>query len=99
MAVERPASPPAPLGRGTLGRQLLIRVVALVAAAAVLLSLLTTLAVRQLLVGEVDQQLNAVIDRMRRDSNDRPVGREGRRGLLQPGQPIGTLYADRKSVV
>ena len=74
-------------------RKLLLRVLALVAAAAVLLSLLTTLAVRQLLVGQVDQQLKAVIDRMRRDGDSGPDGRPGRRGLLQPGQPIGTLYA------
>ena len=79
--------------RGTLARKLLLRVVALVAAAAVLLSVLTTLAVRELLVGQVDQQLNAVIDRMRRESNDGRDGRGGRRGLLEPGQPIGTLYA------
>jgi two-component system OmpR family sensor kinase len=81
-----------PFARGTLARKLLLRVLALVAAAAVLLSLLTTLAVRQLLVGQVDQQLNAVIDRLRRDSDD-PYDRGPRRGLLEPGQPIGTLYA------
>ena len=75
--------------RGTLARKLLLRVVALVAAAAVLLSVLTTLAVRQLLVGQVDQQLNAVIDRLRRDDDRR--GPRG--GLLEPGQPIGTLYS------
>src|ERR671916_2570428 len=89
MTVEQPAKPPAPFGRGTLGRQLLVRVVALVAAAAVLLGALTTLATRQLLVSQLDQQLNAVTDRLRRDRGD--IG--GRRGLLEPGQPIGTLYA------
>ena len=95
-----PAAPPAaaaaerPFARGTLARKLLLRVLALVAAAAVLLSLLTTLAVRQLLVGQVDQQLTAAIDRLRRDSDyDGPDGRGPRRGLLEPGQPIGTLYA------
>jgi two-component system, OmpR family, sensor kinase len=89
MTVEQPAKPPAPFGRGTLGRQLLLRVVALVAAAALLLGALTTVATRQLLVSQVDQQLNAVTDRLRRDHGD--TG--GRRGLLEPGQPIGTLYA------
>ena len=54
---------PAPFGRGTLGRKLLLRVVALVAAAAVLLGLLTTLATRQLLLGQLDRQLDAAADR------------------------------------
>ena len=93
-----PASTSA-FGPGTLARKLLLRVLALVAAAAVLLSLLTTLAVRELLVGQVDQQLNAAIDRVRRDRYDGPGGSDGpdgrgpSGGLLEPGQPIGTLYA------
>ena len=90
--VVAPAAPASAFGPGTLARKLLLRVLALVAAAAILLSLLTTLAVRQLLVGQVDQQLTEVIDRIRRDSNDGRGG-QGGRGLLQPGQPIGTLYA------
>ena len=90
--VVAPAAPASAFGPGTLARKLLLRVLALVAAAAILLSLLTTLAVRQLLVGQVDQQLTEVIDRIRRDSND-GRGARGGRGLLAPGQPIGTLYA------
>ena len=90
LAAPAPGST-SPFARGTLARKLLLRVLALVALAAVLLSLLTTLAVRQLLVGQVDQQLTAVIDRIRRDDDGR--GGRGGRGLLQPGQPIGTLYA------
>jgi two-component system, OmpR family, sensor kinase len=105
---EAPAPAPAPapasaFGPGTLARKLLLRVLALVAAAAVLLSLLTTLAVRELLVGQVDQQLNAAIDRVRRDRYDGPGGSDGpdgrgpSGGLLEPGQPIGTLYAAYRS--
>ena len=90
--VVAPAAPASAFGPGTLARKLLLRVLALVAAAAVLLSLLTTLAVRQLLVGQVDQQLTEVIDRIRRDSNDGRGG-PGGQGLLEPGQPIGTMYA------
>jgi len=86
-------TPSAPFARGTLARKLLLRVLALVAAAAVLLSLLTTLAVRQLLVGQVDQQLTAVIDRISRDEDEGPYDQGPRRGLLESGQPIGTFYA------
>ena len=81
-----------PLGRGTLGRQLVVRVVLLVAVAAILLSAATTLAARQLLINQVDAQLNAVTDRLRRDPGRDPGGGP-RGGLLQPGQPIGTLFA------
>jgi two-component system OmpR family sensor kinase len=82
-------APPPAFARGTLARKLLLRVVALVAAAAVLLSVLTTVATQELLVGQVDQQLDAVTDRLRRDGD----GRGPRGGLLEPGQPIGTLYS------
>jgi two-component system, OmpR family, sensor kinase len=54
---------PAPFARGTLGRKLLVRVLALVAAAAVLLSLFTTLATRQLLLGQLDRQLDSALAR------------------------------------
>ncbi len=98
MSLNRPtespgaAAPGAPMGRGTLGRQLVLRVVVLVAAAAILLSSATTLATAQLLMRQVDTQLNAVTDRLRRDGRDNdPSGPRG--GLLQPGQPIGTMYA------
>ena len=87
------AAPANPFGRGTLARKLLLRVVALVAAAAVLLSALTTLATEQLLVSQVDRQLDAVTDRLRRDPDGGGYGPGPRGGLLQPGQPIGTLYA------
>src|SRR5215210_596096 len=92
MTVEHAASAPRPLGRGTLGRQLLVRVVALVASAALLLGALTTVATQELLIRQVDKQLGQVTDRMRRQSDD-----PGGRGLLESGQPLGTIYAAYRS--
>ena len=95
----RPAAGPAPFGRGTLGRKLLVRVLALVAAAAVLLSLFTTLAIRQLLLGQLDRQLDSALARQQQFRSggggpsdlDRgpPPG-----GIRVPGQQIGTLAAE-----
>ncbi|GAA2096053.1 HAMP domain-containing sensor histidine kinase [Microlunatus panaciterrae] len=81
---------PSPFGRGTLGRKLILRVVLLVAAVAILLSSATTLATRQLLMGQLDRQLDTVTDRYRNGAGD---GDGPRGGLLQPGQPIGTIVA------
>ncbi len=90
-ALEPPGRPLAPLGRGTLGRQLVIRVTALVALAAVLLSLATALATRQLLLQQIDRQVNAVVAGQR----DGPqFGRPGRRGdIVQVGNPQNTILA------
>ena len=81
-------------GPGTLARKLLLRVLALVAVAAVLLSLLTTLATRQLLLGQLDRQLHAALARQQQyrggpDSRGGPPG-----GIRIPGQQIGTLAAE-----
>ena len=93
------AGAPAPFARGTLGRKLLVRVLALVAAAAVLLSLFTTLATRQLLLGQLDRQLDSALARQQQFRSggagpsdlDRgpPPG-----GIRVPGQQIGTLAAE-----
>jgi two-component system, OmpR family, sensor kinase len=81
---------PVPFGRHTLGRQLVIRVTALVALAALLITTATALATRQVLMSQLDRQLDAVTARLRD-----PVGTYTNRGtdsgLLRPGQPIGTL--------
>ena len=61
------AAPSVPTGRGTLARQLVLRVVALVALSAVLLSLFTALATRALLIGQLDEQLNASKGRIMSD--------------------------------
>ena len=98
--LEPPGEQPAPLGRGTLGRQLVIRVTALVALAAILLGGATALATRQLLINQLDRQINAALTRQQQfraggggswDPSDqgRPPG-----GVRVPGQPIGTLAAE-----
>jgi two-component system OmpR family sensor kinase len=82
--------PLAPLGRGTLGRQLVIRVTALVALAAVLLSLATALATRQLLLQQIDRQVNAVA----LGQSGGPGGRAGGRDdIVQFGNPQDTIIA------
>ena len=92
-----PSAEPAPLGRGTLGRKLLIRVVALVAAAAILLGLLTTLATRQLLLGQLDRQLEEVLT-LQQQFRGGGGGGGGVRpppgGVRVPGQRLGTLVAE-----
>ncbi len=82
---------PAPLARGTLGRQLVIRVTALVALVALLLTAVTALATQTVLVSQLDGSLDEVTARFREPDRGRPGGPN--RGLLQPGQPVGTLAA------
>ncbi len=90
-ALAAPSNPPAPLGSGTLGRQLVIRVTALVALAAVLLSLATALATRQLLLQQIDRQVNAAVAGQREGPQ---FGRPGRRGdIVQIGNPQDTIIA------
>ena len=89
--------PPQAFARGTLARKLLLRVVALVAAAAVLLSLFTTLATRQLLLGQLDGQLDVALDLQQKfRGGDGGSGGGGRPpgGVRIPGQQIGTLAAE-----
>ncbi|MFZ1117395.1 MAG: HAMP domain-containing sensor histidine kinase, partial [Propionibacteriaceae bacterium] len=81
----------ATLGRGTLGRQLVFRVTALVALVALLITTATALAAQQLLMSQLDGQLDAVTARVRNPSGS-PWSADGAdSGLLRPGQPIGTL--------
>jgi two-component system, OmpR family, sensor kinase len=80
-----------PLGRHTLGRQLVIRVTALVALAALLITTATALATRQVLMSQLDRQLDAVTARVRDPVNYSGWDLGPERGLLRPGQPIGTL--------
>src|SRR5690606_12115773 len=54
-----PVAVPGPLARGTLGRQLLVRVVVVVTLLAVALSTVATLVTRHLLVDRIDEQLTA----------------------------------------
>ncbi len=94
-----PNAPPPPFGRGTLGRKLLVRVVALVAATAVLLGLLTTLATRQLLLDQLDRQLDSALARQQQyrsgtDGTGEPDRGPPPGGIRVPGQQIGTLAAE-----
>jgi two-component system, OmpR family, sensor kinase len=81
---------PYPLGRHTLRRQLVIRVTALVALAALLITTATALATREVLMSQLDRQLDAVTARLR-DPVNTYTDRDPDSGLLRPGQPIGTL--------
>ena len=60
-----PLPRPNPFGRHTLGRQLVVRVTALVALAALLITTATALAARQLLWSQLDGQLDTVTARVR----------------------------------
>ena len=103
-AAATPAPPPterpAPLGRGTLGRQLVIRVTALVALAAILLGGATALATRQLLIGQLDKQINSALTRQQEyrsgggGSYDPTGPGQAPGGVRVPGQQIGTLAAE-----
>ncbi|MGI3780209.1 MAG: sensor histidine kinase, partial [Janthinobacterium lividum] len=79
-----------PFGRGTLARQLVIRVTALVALASILLSGATAFAAHTLLLSQLDHQLNSVAGRQRTGPpNGRPNDPSS---LLQPGNPFGTVW-------
>ncbi len=93
LPVDQPSSsPPAPgpLSRGTLGRRLVIRVTALVAITALLITAVTVLATWQVLKQQVDSQLDDVIGRIRTLGGGRP-GRGPDTSLLGPGQPANTI--------
>ena len=74
-----------PLGRGTLGRRLVIRVVALVALVALLLSAATTFTVWQILMSNAQRDLYSSAQALQRgpgSTRGNPFG---------PGQPVGTI--------
>ncbi|PKQ31180.1 MAG: two-component sensor histidine kinase [Actinobacteria bacterium HGW-Actinobacteria-2] len=72
-------SPPAhPMGKGTLARQLVVRVTALVALLTIVLGMFTVLASFQILQREVDDRLNAAVGRRLPD------------GDRIPGDPTGS---------
>ncbi len=82
--IALPARAPGAFARGTLGRRLVIRVVALVAGVAVALGVITTLATQQLLLRTLDDQLRNVAGLLRPGP--------GSLKLEPGGQPQGTLY-------
>ncbi|MDN5726562.1 MAG: ATP-binding protein [Propionibacteriales bacterium] len=86
-----PEGGPGPLAPGTLARRLAIQMVALVALLSIVLGVLSTLVVRQLMVGQIDDQLAAATDRQGRASGGGPNRSEPPAGINLPGQPIGTV--------
>ncbi|MFP5415262.1 MAG: sensor histidine kinase [Actinomycetes bacterium] len=98
-------TPPLPalrtLGRGTLSRELVLRVTALVAVVAIFLSALTALAMREILLNQLDEQLRATSARIR-DPGSRgslaPVGGPGQaQGLLLYVQEQGGFVQVERS--
>lgn len=75
-----------PLGRGTLGRRLMVRMLVLVTLIAIGLSAVTALATWQSMMLAVDRQLDAAFSRQ-----DRPGYGFGGELTLPPGQPVGTI--------
>ncbi len=65
------------MGRGTLSRQLVLRVTALVALVAIALSAITAFAIQQILVGQTDQQLRELAARPQKISDRDPLGATG----------------------
>lgn len=75
---------PGPFARGTLGRRLVVRVVALVAGVALALGLITTLGTQQLLLQTLDDRLDEVSGLLRPEPG---------KFIAEPGgQPDGTFY-------
>jgi len=80
---------PGTFAPGTLGRQLLVRVVLVVAAVAVLLSSASLLTINRQLNGITNRQLASIGARLRGSG---PEGQTAE-SLLRGGQQVGTLYA------
>jgi two-component system, OmpR family, sensor kinase len=76
-----------PLGRGTLGRRLVVRVATLVALVALLLSAATTVIVQQILMANVRDDLVAAAEEVTRDIK---YGTR-RENFFGPGQSVGTF--------
>ncbi|WP_294128834.1 HAMP domain-containing sensor histidine kinase [Propionicimonas sp.] len=76
MTLANPTVPPtpSPMGKGTLSRQLVLRVTALVALLTVALGLFTSLASFQILQRELDDRLQTAIDRRFPDGDNRRPG-------------------------
>lgn len=86
-------SPLSPMGRGTLSRRLVLRVAALVAAVAIALSALSTLAVHRIMLNQLDDQLTRAVitqDKGPGHADNGGNGDEVPRGINMPGLPPGT---------
>ncbi|RCK70076.1 HAMP domain-containing protein [Desertihabitans brevis] len=78
-------------GRGSLQRELLLRTLAVLAVTAVLLSSLATALTRQLVVGQIDQELAATRERTTRGQSADGTPGLYPKGVDLPGQQIGTV--------
>ncbi len=84
-----PPPPPAPMGKGTLSRQLVVRVTALVALLTVILALFTSLATYQILQREQDGRLQVAVGRLNPDGDHGPGDLTGS-GLIRIDERSGT---------
>ena len=87
LPVTMPEAGPSPIGRGTLGRRLVIQVAAIVATMALLISVISIVAVQQIGAHRTDEQLNDLLYRVRTSPSD-----ERPRGL--PGQSLGSVVLE-----
>ncbi|MGJ6980308.1 sensor histidine kinase [Aestuariimicrobium soli] len=86
---------PAARHRGSLSRQLVVRVSIIVAVVLVVSTVVSLLAVRQVLVNQMDDQLQAVAARQARPGG--PGGTTGPpRGADELGNPIGTIIVQQR---
>lgn len=94
-APSRQPSAVRPLARGTLGRQLVLRVAALVAIVAIGLSAVVALAAYNIQVGQVDARLDQAISRLSRSGPGGPSPG----GPTPGGQEIGTIFFTQSSAI
>jgi two-component system, OmpR family, sensor kinase len=87
--LAQPTPPPPPMGKGTLSRQLVARVTALVALLTVVLALFTSLATYQILQREQDGRLQVAVGRLNPDGDHGPGDLTGS-GLIRIDGRNGT---------
>ncbi|WOQ16636.1 HAMP domain-containing sensor histidine kinase [Raineyella sp. W15-4] len=75
--------------RGTLTRQLVVQVSAIIAVVAIALGFVTTLIAQRVLMRQLDDRLTAVLTRQQTAATTSGQGFAG--GIDLPGQPIGTV--------
>lgn len=81
--------------RGSLSRQLVVRVSIIVATVLLLTTVVALLSVRQVLINQMDDQLQAVAARQQRSDNRDPSNGPPR-GADEFGNPIGTIIVQQR---
>lgn len=92
-----PVTPRHPLGRGTLGRRLALRVVAIVALVTAALSLFSFLALREILMDQADRQLQQIISRWDRLPGTSQTGTQPPRDKVPLTVPVGGIVVTTTS--